>query len=288
LFNLYALDKARGVWRFKLDRPSQTRLSQILEGQLAELLDGARERHPYAPGFRPSDGGVVALPFSLPPPLAALAPHAPSSLPVWTAAEAERARPKALVAVDGEAARFAFQVLEERKLLSPNRPAILFNEHTSMLSEVRGILLGPRLDAAHVAGTLHFTSESVARRVLDLDGVFRAATDVEISELFSLPAFTGFDEGVLAPSLCDTWVRRRVMSVRLSGVCSSNDVDALVRAASVCKYALAVSGGSIVVPREKKALKDLLKFLSEDYLDSPLRPGHVFEVASKRPRSAGA
>jgi hypothetical protein len=283
-YNLYLLDRKRLPARVKLDRPSQARLGELLEAQLAALLDPERERHPYAPGFRPSDGGIVRLELALPEPLARLAPTAPNDVPVWSA-KPDGEGGSALLAVDGARGRFLFQALEARRLLSASRPAILFDGRTASLSEVSGLLVGPKLDAAHVEGALHFTSEAVVRRFLDLDGVFRAATDLEVRELFALPAFTGFDPAILAPSICDTWTRRRVMSIRLSGVCTG-DVAALAEAARRCQYALAVDRGCIVVPREKKPLKDLLKFLSEDYLDSPLRPGHVFEVASKRPRAA--
>lgn len=283
-YNLYVLGAQRVPARVKLERPSQTRLTALLDAQLAALLDDAREQHPYAPGFRPSDGGIVRLVFALAEPLARLAPHAPSDVPVWSPG-VDAKSPAALLAVDGGRRRFLFQALEARRLLSASRPALLFDGRAAVLSEVSGLLFGPKLDAAHVDGALYFTSETVVRRFLDLDGVFRAATDLEVRELFGAAVFTGFDAAILAPTICDTWARRRVMSIRLSGVCTG-DVGALAEAAQRCRYTLAVEGGRIVVPREKKPLKDLLKFLSEDFLDSPLRPGHVFEVAGKRPRSA--
>jgi hypothetical protein len=285
MYNLFAILADRQVARIGLAKDSQTSLKTIFDEQASALLDDDRERHPYAPAFIPTDGGIVVLKHKLPPSLSELSPTTPNHIATFTHQQVEALEAKAIVAVDPVADRYCFQFVERRNFLGPRRPVLLFGPNANELKELPGIVLGAKLDALHEDGKLYFTSETVVRRFLDLDVIFRASTNDEIREVFGSEKFIGFDEAaVLDPDVSDTWVRRKVMFIKQSNILDVK-VGVLQEAAKLCKISLAVTKGKMRVPATKKELKILLKFLSEDFLESPIRPKTIFEVSSKRPHT---
>jgi hypothetical protein len=284
MYNLFAILRDHSVARIKLDNPTQKKVSAIFTGQVADLLDEERERHPYAPTFVPTDGGIVELKdgFSLPESLERLSPTMPNDVPMLSHNQVEALDAKAVVAVDLAQSQYCFQSITSNNFLGPKKPVLLFGPNANELKDVPGIVLGSKLDAVYDSGGLYFTSETVVRRFLDLDVVFRESTDDEIREVFGSNKFTGFDEKILDPSVADTWVRRKVMFIQKSNVLDVK-IGILQTAAKTCKIGLTVTKNRIELPTTRKELKMLLKFLSEDFLESPLRPATIYEVSSKRP-----
>jgi len=281
MYNLFAILRDGGVARIPLDRESQITLSNEFESQAEAFLHDDRERHEYAPGFVPTDGGIVELKFKLPPELSRLSPTIPNDVPSLSRSQVLELDAKALVAV-GEG-QFCFQALDKSRYLGPKRLAILFNANANQVKALPGIVLGEKLEAVHQAGKLYFISETVVRRFLDLDSVFRAATNDEIVEVLSAGVFAPFEPTAVL-EISDTWARRKIMVIKESQILTTTSLAQFQRAATACNVRLPMSKGKILIPIIKKELKQLLKFLSEDFLASPIRPTTIFEVTAKRPR----
>ncbi len=285
VYNLFTILPENTIARVSLNRESQKSLSDIFQDQAKEILNDDRERHEYAPSFVPTDGGIIELEFNLPAELAQLAPTIPNNIPKLTHEQIRTFTAKAVMAVNPAAGRFAFQAIDRRRFLGPRRPILLFGPEANELKTTNGLVLGEKLDALYEGGYLYFTSETVVRRFLDLDSIFREATDTEIVDLLNSDKFMGFDENVvLDPSVADTWVRRKVMFIKQSNLLDEVGVVVLRQAAKECGVTLGGNARKIAVPDTKKELKVLLKFLSEDFLESPIRRKTIFEVSGKRRR----
>lgn len=282
MYNLFAITKPDAqVSRVRLDAANQKKLGTMIEAQADELLDEDRARHKYAPMFAPTDGGIVTLEFTLPDDIAALTPTIPGQLPVLAIDDVEKCAAKALIAIDGKRERFCFQSVDKRSFLGPRRGVLFFGQDSNKIEDLPGIALAPRLDALYEDGVLYFTSEAVVRRFLSLDAVFNAATDKEVTALLTTSThFTGFTKSILEHT--SQWARRKVSYVQQSNILTMVSAKDLSNAAKLCGIALSMRSGKIVVPSTSPELRELLKFLSEDFLESPLRPKVIFEVHSKK------
>ena len=76
------------------------------------------------------------------------------------------------------------------------------------------------------------------------------------------------------------------MFIKDANILDAVSVRELQDAAKLCDVSLKVRNGRHVVPQTKAELKEFLKYLSEDFLESPIRPTTIYEVSSKRRRSA--
>ncbi len=72
----------------------------------------------------------------------------------------------------------------------------------------------------------------------------------------------------------DSWVRRKVWLVMQSTILSKvplNDIKAIATEFSIpIEYVTQDGNEKIKIPRDRKSLKTLLRFLDEDYYKSPL------------------
>jgi hypothetical protein len=244
----------------------------------AVVLDGV-EFHDYAPGFKPEDDGMLRVKFKLPDALQRCSRSTPSDLEALDPQAAAATPPVALLGVEqGTSPRFAFQSVDGRMMPHRNG-AILFNPNGFTMNKQAGILVRSRVDAVHLDGKLYFTSEHVVRRFLDIDYLFRQATDQEIKELFSGPAFQ-VDDWKELNSSANIPLRRKLHVVQSSG---KKILPLAVKAlAKRLGSEVEVRKGKLVVPTGPAEFREFVRMLSDDYLESPL-DHELWLTTSKRP-----
>ena len=130
-------------------------------------------------------------------------------------------------------------------------------------------------------GRLKFKSFHKMRAIVDLSGIYRAATDQEVQDFADHATFE-----VARPEeffgQADQTVRRLVHAITGSGTLKTYSVDQIRAAAAAVDMAVTVVDGKIVMPTERRAIKTFLHFLDDGLYRASLT-GQRYLTNSKRP-----
>jgi len=144
--------------------------------------------------------------------------------------------------------------------------------------ESPGLILQDKLTANFDNGTLYFSSYHNTKRFLDLADYYQEATDADLdtfagSELFSLEDESSFKANA------DSIVRKKIALLQKNHVLQDLEVSDIQAVADNFNQELPEEhhisielneDGKIVIPADKKQLKELVRFLDEDYVTAPL------------------
>jgi hypothetical protein len=190
----------------------------------------------------------------------------------------------------GEKQTVRFQAFERRQFLDSSGISIFLSRGTFKRLEDPGLTLDTKLAAVHRGGRLFFSSFFVARRVLDLSNYFQEATDDQI-EQFAQEPNVALQSSTTLTANADEWVRRKIALIRNAKVMRTVPPKRIVSEAGT--YGLAITTKTvnrklqIVFPDDKKELKELLRFLDQNYYTSGLT-GDKWVANSKSPLRATA
>jgi len=288
LFNFYVLcgePLTPKLLKVPLERDLQQELTVHLDSLRSLFRDSKSECVPYDPGYRPEPGELFKVPeFRLPAALKALSVSAPTLRAVDDATlESERVR--ALVGA-GTGPRnseplLVFQAIDARQVLRREGFAFLLSDRVFRRNDRAGLVVRDALDAVFEDGALYFASEYVARRFLDLSGLFEEATKPELLRFFSQEAFFVEDPSRLE-SLCDQWARRKIKMLQIDRALERLNLTELLEHAESFQVKLTLRDNRLVIPRQKKDFKLLLRFLDEDFLESALSQSRYLANSKRR------
>lgn len=172
------------------------------------------------------------------------------------------------------------QAFQRNQVLSKKRTLLLSGDTYNNMEET-GLLISNSLVAKVDGSRTSFISFAMAKRVFDLDSAFQSATDEDMESFADHPKLS-FDSREDFVSLSDQIVRKKVPSIRRSGILDDYSASQISAAAEELDIELPVRGDQIVIPSEKRAVKDLLKFLDDGIYKSGLT-GILYVTSSKRP-----
>ncbi|MEQ1977536.1 MULTISPECIES: Kiwa anti-phage protein KwaB-like domain-containing protein [unclassified Xenorhabdus] len=164
------------------------------------------------------------------------------------------------------------QIIDNKKTIFHS---ILQDDNTFKLSDSDGLVIDNKLTAILENDKLKFKSFHMLRRIFDVDGYFKEATDDDLREFANHEHFhisSDFD----LTNIADTVIRKKVSLINKSRVLEDYTVDDLLSIAKVNDVTLDLEiyedGGEkkITMPQEKKHIKRLLSFLDEDYFTSQI------------------
>lgn len=170
-----------------------------------------------------------------------------------------------------------FQVFDSGKLLSKGFTLIGSGNIYKKLEEP-GLVLQDKLTAHYVNSTLYFSSYHNAKRFLDLSAYYREATDTDLDAFVATDLFAFEDESSFKDN-ADSIIRKKVALLQKNKVLEDLSVMDIQNVASSFNQDLPVelhisitinADGKLVVPKDKKQLKELIRFLDEDYVLAPL------------------
>jgi hypothetical protein len=127
---------------------------------------------------------------------------------------------------------------------------------------------------------LRFSSYFFTRQIFDLNEYYRLATDDEV-ESFSesgLLSIANKDEFRLAT---DSWIRRKIAAINDSGVLKNNTAAQIKKLAQKCGIEITIQSNRMVIPTDKKKLKEVLSFL-DDAVYKSVFTGETYVANSKR------
>jgi len=180
-----------------------------------------------------------------------------------------------------EASKFiCFQIFDRRKLLSRNKFAIIFSGNTFQKLEDPGLILQDNLTALIWENELLFYSYHNTRRILDLSNYYREATDAELEEFASIDMFE-IENLEEFKAISDSMIRKKIALIQKNGVLNSVTVEYIYNKAQEYDIEINTNNGKIIIPYDKKKLKEFVKFLDEDYFIAPLTGRKCFTNSKK-------
>ncbi len=170
----------------------------------------------------------------------------------------------------------SFQVFDTGKLLSKGWTLIGSGDTYKKLEEP-GLVLQDKLTAYYGDGNLLFTSYHNTKRFLDLSDYYAAATDTDLDSFAENDLFEFEDQDTFKGN-ADSIIRKKIALLQKNNVLddlSINDIETVANdlnqhVADEHKINIATNNGKLVIPKDKKQLKELIRFLDEDYVTAPL------------------
>ena len=170
-----------------------------------------------------------------------------------------------------------FQVFDSGKLLSKGFTLIGSGNIYKKLEEP-GLVLQDKLTAHYANGTLYFSSYHNAKRFLELSDYYREATDIDLDAFVATELFAFEDEDSFKGN-ADSIIRKKVALLQKNKVLENLSVIDIQNVANSFNQDLPAehhisitinAEGKLMVPEDKKQLKELIRFLDEDYVLAPL------------------
>ena len=170
-----------------------------------------------------------------------------------------------------------FQVFDSGKLLSKGW-TLISSGNTYKKLEEPGLVLQDKLTAHYADGVLYFSSYHNAKRFLDLSAYYREATDTDLNAFVATELFAFEDESSFKGN-ADSIIRKKVALLQKNEVLKDLSVTDIQNVVNSFNQDLPVEHhinitvnamGKLVVPQDKKQLKELIRFLDEDYVTAPL------------------
>src|SRR5690606_34673469 len=181
----------------------------------------------------------------------------------------------------GPSPTFCFQTVTKENLLLPRRALLFGNKHFEFNQEV-GLLPTNRLDAIHEGGQLVFRSELRVRRFLDMEAFFTEASDQVLEEFFEAQHFV-VDDIAKVKTAATQLLRRKI--AKLASESAVLDIRRVKSAAQEAGVDVKFKGKMLVVPGDRKGLKNVVDLLSHAYVQSLVDPSRKYYASSLRPIS---
>lgn len=168
--------------------------------------------------------------------------------------------------LSGDECRLYFQNFDSRRILIPGKRfavwALADRSTFQELTEPVVILDGP-LAAIWENGVLKFKSFHLARQLFDLSTYFKAATNEQVEQFIEHRLLLYNDKAKLIGGLSD-WYRKKIALILRGDVLDEMTIKSIRKAGKLIDYEVPVQDNRILLPDDKKMLKELLQFLDED------------------------
>lgn len=262
----------------------QGQIDGVFTAQKLSFMAGVNNEIEFTGDWKPDDDEVLIL-RKLPEVqlLLAAANQNAISLNVLNVGNFQNEGVKGLFTTIGQGVNkeLAIQLFSAQQLLS-NKFTVLYDGNVFRRITEPAFALGTGLVAlANQAGELRFKSYPMVRRILDLTPLFRAATDAELTAFCAHGSLSLADANAFR-SNADEGIRKHVLAVSKVGVLDNHTVNDLQTLAAGIGFPIAVNGGRIEVPMDRRAAKHFLSFLLNKVYQGPINQ-QLFITNSNRP-----
>lgn len=264
-FAVVRIDGTHEVRRLDVDASLQAELTATFWEQAQALLNNELEQVPFDGRYRPDESELFYIPKFPIPAYLDRALRTPMAVPPLTKnAKNLLDHTAALIAARSghPTASLVVQSFDRRRVIGRRTTLLLHGDMFNRLDE-SGLTIDDRAAAVVKDGTLYFRSYTHAKRVFDLTSYYSEATDAEIAAFRDHPRLSCEDPETFA-ALSDSWVRRKVASIQADGLLNSLPAATIAKAAKRYGLTVVVRKERVVLPADKKSLKDLLRVLDED------------------------
>lgn len=277
--SFFAIIQEDGSERINLLRTTsavQEKLTDIFLNESQKLSDISLDRVPFTQTYRTDDSEIFSISgFQLDAGLET-AIDDPASVDSLDLSAGDIPPIKAIFTgwkIGKDELKVAFQLFKKNQYLTRSGISLILSSGTFNELATPGIIISYELVALYENGELLFNSYYQARQVLSLADYYREATRADIDSFVSNDNIVVEDVEAFN-EMADTWVRRKLAIIQDGGLLEAVSVPDIVSKAS--EFNIQISTRSedgvevIEVPEDKRAVKELLRFLDEDYFEGPL------------------
>lgn len=271
--NLFALtsNPAARVLRFPLSNDLQNEINEVLRGQRDKFLNGIVDTIEFNGRYRPEEGELLVIKNFVDPDGLADIVKNPIGVEQFDPKVHSLESVKAIFSgcPDGSG-QVLIQLFERRRLIATGAVAFFFSGNTFERMSETGLTLDTKLLAVLDGKDLKFQSFHFLRRVFEVDDYFKEATAAEVKAFAVHPMLVTADAAAFEAAASST-VRRKIALILQSGILDKHPVETIIATAKPFKVDIQLDGnGKIVLPESPSDLRKLLRFLDEDYYESPL------------------
>lgn len=274
LFAVMKKTSAVRIYRIDTDQKTDKKITTIFKQQLTDFENEYSKTLPFVAGYNPdSDECSIITNFVEAAPLLDAVKRS-TAIPKWDDNIGLDDVTALFMAPDYPAnkEKIAIQIFSKKQILKSSKYLWLNNNVFSM-SDLLGFNIDDKLVAIIESQSIKFRSFTSLRSIFDMNQYFALATKQDIDNFTKHTAFDvpqGFDMNLVA----DNVIRKKVALINKSKILDTQPVDKIETAANNLNFPLVTSGAGnakkIVMPTDKKLIKDLLDFLDEDYFNSEL------------------
>lgn len=277
MMNLFALTNISEtrILRIPVTNELQVELSQFFYKQEKEFLTEISDEIKFDGKYRPDDNELLVIEDFDPIDNLAHSIQNPLSYAELTASEHAIDFIRGIYTgyVCDNDVRILIQVFDRRRVISPKGFSIFHTNSTFKKFDGSGFTLDNKLTAIMHGKKLKFSSFHFVRQIFDMSAYYLEATNQDITDFSKLPSVQIEDQDAFIDA-CDTWVRRKIGTIMQSGVLDTSTPQQISLSAKHFSIDIKTNGPEnaekIVFPTDRAELKKLLRFLDEDYYQSPL------------------
>jgi len=168
--------------------------------------------------------------------------------------------------------RVLLQGFDRRRIINANGFSLVHSENAFTRFDGGGLTLDNKLTAVIEDDNLKFASYHYLREMFDMSAYCKEATNQDLQVFIQNPALQ-FADAQIFMDVADSWVRRKVVLIQQSGILDHCSPGKIAATAKFCDLQLQLAGTTgqerIVMPADRQEVKQILRFLDEDYFQSP-------------------
>lgn len=177
--------------------------------------------------------------------------------------------------------QIGFQIFDNRKIINPSKFSLIYDSNTFSRLNSKGITISNTIDVLFDNNQLLFVSYHNASRVFDLSKYYREASDAEIEKLRNSDVIE-FSQDI-DNNQFDSIMRKKLFLIQKNNVLEKvkSQFDEVRKYASNFDIGECFNNDRIILPKDKKILKNLINFLNDDLFKSPIT-NLLYETNSKK------
>jgi hypothetical protein len=274
--NLFALTDIPGmrVLRMPLTQEVQAGVTELFRGQEHEFLQGIEEEIKFDGMYRPEENELLYISNFDDVDGLKSAILRPQNCQEFVLKSGALESIKAIFSgyVKNGTIRVLLQGFDRRRIISANGFSLVHSRNAFTRFDGGGLTLDNKLTAIIEDDTLKFSSFHYLRHLFDMTAYCKEASDPDLKVFIQNAALQFADPQVFLEA-ADIWVRRKVVLIQQSGILDYCPASKLAAIAKFCDLALPLAGSAgqerIVIPADRQEAKQILRFLDEDYYQSP-------------------
>lgn len=274
--NLFALTSIPGmrILRLPLTFDVQAGVSELFRAQEHDFLQGVEEEIKFDGMYRPEESELLYINnFDDVDGLKAaiLRPQGCQELALKSGTLESI---KAIFSGDikNGAVRVLIQGFDRRRIINATNFSLIHSDNAFSKFEGGGLTLDNKLTAILEDDNLKFSSYHYLRQIFDMSAYCKDASDQDMT-VFIQNKSLQFADAQQFMEAVDPWVRRKVVLIQQSGILDNCPASKIAAIAKYCDLQLQLAGTAgqekIVIPADRQEAKQILRFLDEDYYQSP-------------------
>jgi len=274
--NLFALTSVPGmrVMRLPLIPEVQMGVTELFRGQEQEFFHGIDEEFKFDGMYRPEENELLYINNFDDVDGVKAAILRPQSCQEFAFKGGALESIKAVFTgyLKNGVIRVLLQGFDRQRIISANGFSLIYSGNSFTKFEGGGLSLDNKLTAIIDDDTMKFASYHYLRQIFDMSAYCKEASDQDLKVFIQHPILHFADPQIFI-GFADAWVRRKVVLIQQSGILDYCSASKIVATAKFCELNLQMTGPTgkekIMIPADRQEVKQIFRFLDEDYFQSP-------------------